>query len=197
MDTPVLVRVRERVGERDEQRAETLEWQGFSVQRFRQRLALDALHDDERGALDLLERVDRRDIRVVELRRRLGLPPEHLQPLGVVRDRLREHFDRDLAVQLGVAREINLAHSTLADGRENLVRAELRSDVEGHRHRNFGIRAVRVSGSFRLDAEGASGEREPVVVGCHRDLSLHAVAPHERGREMECVERAKGCRERL
>jgi hypothetical protein len=44
----------------------------------------------------------------------------------------REHLDRDLAIQTGVARAIDLAHATGSEGRDDLVPPEADAELEGH-----------------------------------------------------------------
>ena len=37
------------------------------------------------------------------------------EPFGIVSERVRQDLDRDIAIELGVARPIDLAHPTFAD----------------------------------------------------------------------------------
>ena len=73
----------------------------------------------------LLEAVDRDDVRVVQGGQDLGLTLEAGESLGSSRDRLREHLDRDVAIELGVAGAVHLAHPARAQRREDLVRPDL------------------------------------------------------------------------
>ena len=54
---------------------------------------------------------------------RLALEPR--QVIGVIRQRRGQHLDRHLAIQLGVARAVHLAHPALAEQGDDLVHAEL------------------------------------------------------------------------
>jgi len=57
----------------------------------------------------------------------------YLVQLGIARDVVREHLDRDDAVEARIARLVDLAHAADADDGENLVRPE--SFPGGERHR--------------------------------------------------------------
>ena len=49
---------------------------------------------------------------------------EPRQPIGILRERRRQHFDRDESIETGVARFVDFAHAARADGGHDLVRAE-------------------------------------------------------------------------
>ena len=53
---------------------------------------------------------------------RLALKPR--EPLRIGGERLGQDLDRDVAIQLRVARAIDLAHAAGAERRQDLVRAE-------------------------------------------------------------------------
>ena len=99
-----------------------------------QRLAFEKLRHDVRRAVARVrpEVVDGRDVRVVERSRRPCLLLEAFQAVGVLRERRRQHLDRDLARKPWIARAIDLPHPARADGREDLVGTELRSSSECH-----------------------------------------------------------------
>ncbi len=78
-----------------------------------QRLALDELHRDEHLVVDRAD-VDADDVRVRELCQRLCLAHEP-GATGQL-DRLGTHdFDRDLAIELGIVRNVDGAHRTAAE----------------------------------------------------------------------------------
>ena len=60
---------------------------------------------------------------MIQRRERLGLPLETREPLRISSEELWEHLDRDVAIQLRVARAIYLAHAARAESAQNLVRA--------------------------------------------------------------------------
>ena len=51
--------------------------------------------------------------------------------VGVV-EVLRQHLDRDVALEPRVARAVDLAHAARAERRQDLVRAEALAGSEGH-----------------------------------------------------------------
>ena len=62
---------------------------------------------------------------------RLRFAQEAREPLGVVRERLGQDLDRDVAVQLRIARSIDFAHAPTADGLDQGEDAEARAGGEG------------------------------------------------------------------
>ena len=62
----------------------------------------------------------------------LRLALESGKPLRIRREGLRQHLNRDVAIELGIARPIDLAHSPGADEREDLVRAEASTRLKRH-----------------------------------------------------------------
>ena len=67
-----------------------------------ERRALDQLHHQRSRASGLLDAVNVGDVRMVERGKDLGFALKPREPVGVGRDRRRENFDRDLALQIGV-----------------------------------------------------------------------------------------------
>ncbi len=84
-----------------------------------------------RDAAALFEPVDAGDVRMIERRERLRFALEARQPIGVLRERLRQDLDRDVAIELRVARAIDLPHAAFADRRSDLVDAETGAGSEG------------------------------------------------------------------
>ncbi len=70
--------------------------------------------------LPLLEAVDGGDIGMVQGGEGLGFASESGQTLGVMRKRVRQDLDRDVAIELGITRPIDLSHAAIAKGRHNL-----------------------------------------------------------------------------
>jgi hypothetical protein len=64
------------------------------------------------------------DVRVVQRRQGLSFACEPCKPLGIARDQIGQHFDRDVAIQLRIARPIHFAHPAGPEGRDDFVRAE-------------------------------------------------------------------------
>src|SRR5215471_21649968 len=63
-----------------------------------ERLTLHQLQDESLDAVRLFETVDRRDVRMVQSRQDLRLPPKSRQPIRVRGKRLRQDLDRHVAV---------------------------------------------------------------------------------------------------
>ena len=86
----------------------------------------------ERHAAVGAEVVDREQIRMRERRDRASLALEPRERLYIRRQVLREHLDGHFAVEPQVAGPVDLAHSSGAEGRENLVSVEERPRRERH-----------------------------------------------------------------
>ena len=85
-----------------------------------------------RSAADLLEAVDRGDVRMVERREQLRLAPEAGEAFGIGSEELGQDLQRDVAAELRVARAIDLAHAAGAEQGGDPVRAE--PSTGGQRH---------------------------------------------------------------
>ena len=77
--------------------------------------------------------MDSRDVRVIQRRERLGFTLEAREPISVVRERLGQDFDRDVAIQLRVAGPEDLPHAACADAGDNFVDTETGTGGEGQR----------------------------------------------------------------
>ena len=69
---------------------------------------------------------------MVQLREEFRFPLEAIQAFFVSRELFGKNFDRDVPLELGVARSINLTHATRADGFDDFVVAELGAGGDGH-----------------------------------------------------------------
>ena len=131
-----------------------------------ERLPLDQLHHDGGEPRPLLQAVDGRNIRVVERRQNPRFALEPCEPVLIRREQPWQNLDRDLAMQLGIARAVDLAHAACAQLREDLIGTESCADIERHRLRSapFPSRArsfsiAELSGSITL---ARSRARQPV-----------------------------------
>ena len=106
---------------------------GRPVELPAQRLAFEQLRDGVGHAVVRAEVEDREDVRVRERRDGLGLALEAGQRVGVRRQVRREDLDGHLAIELRVARAVDLAHPPGAERREDLVGPEPCSGGETHR----------------------------------------------------------------
>ena len=98
---------------------------------LREIVTFDQFHHERVQIGELLESVDGGDAGVVQCCEEFCFQPKARQPVSVLRERRWEDLDRDLALQFCVRRPIDLAHSTFADLRGDLVDAEARSGCEG------------------------------------------------------------------
>ena len=80
----------------------------------------------------LLEPEDRRDVGMVEGGEQPRLPFESEQAIPVLGKGIRKDLDRHLAMELRVARPIDLTHPTPSDRGDDLVDADARAGREGH-----------------------------------------------------------------
>ncbi len=101
---------RQRLGERDRSTRDDR----------RQVVPVDELH--HQGVR--LAAVDLRDVRVVQRRERLRLAREPGEPLGILREEIREDLDRDVAIELCVPGAVDLTHAACPESSDDLVRAE-------------------------------------------------------------------------
>ena len=93
-----------------------------------ERLAFEQFHDQ----VAVADVVERADVRMIELRDRLGLALEARPQLRVVRELRRQDLDGHAAVEASVVRAPDLAHAAGAERREDLVRPE--ALASGKRH---------------------------------------------------------------
>lgn len=70
---------------------------------------------------------------VIQCRKQLRFALEAPETFTVPRELFRKDFDRDLTLELDVARPVNFTHAARANGLEDFVVAELRSRGQGHR----------------------------------------------------------------
>jgi hypothetical protein len=95
-------------------------------------LAVDELEHERPDTVRLLEAIDRCDVRMMQRGQKLRFAAESGEPRRVRGERARQHLDRDVAVELRVPRAVDLAHSTLAEGSEDLVGAEAGTHRQSH-----------------------------------------------------------------
>jgi hypothetical protein len=92
----------------------------------------DELEHEKAEAVDVIERVDGGNARMVERRYCLRFALEARDTIGVGGVLDREDLDRDLAIQLRVTGSIDLAHAAGTKQPDDLMSAELRAGSEGH-----------------------------------------------------------------
>ena len=87
----------------------------------KKRLAGDELQNQKLRAIDFVETVDRRDVRMIQGSQQLGFAFEPGQPVCVPGERIGEGLDRDLAPEARVSRLPDLAHSAFAKFRADFI----------------------------------------------------------------------------
>ena len=90
-----------------------------------QRVPLDQFEHQGRHAVELLQRVNRRDMRVIEGREQLRLALETRPTVGIRPDERRQNLDGDIAMQRRIASAIHLTHPAGAERRHDGIRANL------------------------------------------------------------------------
>ena len=111
MDDALLVRRFQRVGDllRDGERVGQRYWS--TRDQHGEVVAFDELHDQRANAARVLEAVDVRDVGMVQRREDLRFAFETGEPIGVVGEGGGQDLDRDVAIELRIARAIDLAHA--------------------------------------------------------------------------------------
>jgi hypothetical protein len=97
-----------------------------------QAFAFEELHGRVHDAVFGAEIEDGQDVRMREGGDGLGLALEPRERLGILRGRLGEDLDRYDAVQLRVARAVDLAHAARAELRNDLIGAETPPGIQWH-----------------------------------------------------------------
>ena len=156
MDDAAFVRGFERVGDLTGDCQRIVQRQRSTGDQIRKRVTFDELEDDARRAGGLLESIDGGNVGMVERGKKLRLALESRLPIGIARDFLRKHLERDFALQRCIAGAVDLAHAAGAKGRDDFVQAQPITRVESHlvgkRRRLYasaGTPAVAESGELR------------------------------------------------
>ena len=95
------------------------------------RFALDELHRNATRAIRFLEAVDLRDVAVVQRCEDARLALEAREAVGIGGDFDRKELQRDVAIELGVMRAIDLAHAACADRLTNVIGSDV---ISSRRH---------------------------------------------------------------
>jgi hypothetical protein len=87
-------------------------------------LAGHVLHREEVMALVGADRVDRHDVRMLDLGGGRGFAAEADDEIAAAGQLRRQHLDRHIAVQVGVVTLIHIPHPATAQASHNLVLAQ-------------------------------------------------------------------------
>ena len=142
---PLLVRGREPAPRRHEHLQDLLPAARRGLQPVGDGVPLDELHRDEHLLLERADVVDDDDVRVRQPRDRLRLAQRALPPLvagDAVAGLHPQQLDRDLAIQLGIVRRVDLAHAAAADQPEHDVAADGRAPRQRRQGLVFGEGAL-------------------------------------------------------
>ena len=126
------VRGLERVRDLEREADRLVDRDGSARDALLERLAGDELEDEEAQGVDLLEAVDRRDVRVIQGREDVRLAGEAREAVRVRGERVGKDLDRDVALKPRVAGPPDLAHPSGAQARQDLERSETGTRLEGH-----------------------------------------------------------------
>src|SRR5207244_4467388 len=137
----------------------------FGTDEVAQHASLDILHDDEVRAVLLAPVVDRDDVGVVEVRRRLRFTTEPLDERRLARVFGEERLHRDRPIQQLVVGEVDLCHPALREFTLDLV--AIRKDPAGQRHVAKTLSAVRWISGMRTAV--------PVPRGSFTTASMYVV----------------------
>jgi hypothetical protein len=121
----------QRLGELEEDLERPRGRQASIRQRGAERDASHELAREVQLAVDLLERVDRRDCGMGQRRGGACLACQALARAGVAAERARQHLQRDGAAQAIVAGGVHHAHAAAADFLADFVRADTRARERG------------------------------------------------------------------
>jgi hypothetical protein len=97
-----------------------------------ERLAFQQLGDDVGSTVVGADVVHREDVRMAELAGRTGFQLETPQPSRIGGDLGRQHLDRDIPAQAGIAGAVDLPHPTRPDRQHHFIGAQLRPGSERH-----------------------------------------------------------------
>ena len=112
------------------------------------------------GAVDdVLDEIDRLDdVRVAQPVDRVGFLEEPRDRLLAARQLLAQHLDRDVAVELRVARDVDVAHPALAEQTHEAIGAELLAEagrrIAGRWHE---LRVIERARGLAVDEAAAAG----------------------------------------
>ena len=93
----------------------------FASQQGREVLTIDILHRQELDAAGFAEVVNAQDVFVSDVAGELDLALESIEDRRMAGEIEADHFQGDVAVELAIAREINLTHTALAEPLHDVV----------------------------------------------------------------------------
>ena len=122
MDDAAFVSRGQRVGDLSRDVDSLIERERSLPQPILERLSFHQLHDDAGGVSDLLEPVNLGDVGVVQRGQDLRLAFKPRQPIGIVREMVRQQLQGDVALQSRIAAPKDDSHAAFAQLGGDLVR---------------------------------------------------------------------------
>jgi hypothetical protein len=101
-------------------------------QEIRQRGTFDQFEHERLDTIGLFEPMDRGDVGVIQGRERLGFALEPRDAVGVSREVLGQDLQRNVAIELRIARAIDHAHPALAEWRKDFIGADPGANRDCH-----------------------------------------------------------------
>jgi len=132
VDDTLAMRLLEGIGDLDPVPQGILQRHRPLAQPLAEGLAVDELHDEIIHAVLVADVVQRTDIRMRQAGYRLRLALHALAQLRRLREMIRQDFDRDDAVETGVACPVDLTHATRANRLLDLIRPQTRTLCNRH-----------------------------------------------------------------
>jgi hypothetical protein len=165
MDDPLLVRGLQGLRDVTRDRQRFVERNGPLGDAIGQRRPFYQFQDKGHDAVRIFETVDAADVRVVERRKHPRFAPEARDLLGVVCERLGQDLQRDVAIELRIARAVHLAQPTFADLGGNFIDAEARPGGESQEIcPDYTGEAMARTGLLLCDGEASSrSHRQPIA----------------------------------
>ena len=135
MDDPLLVRCFKGLGDLPREGQDFGDRHRPARNECRQVLAIDELHHERTDTARFLQAVDVSDVGMVQRRQGLRLAREPCKPFCISSEDARQNLDRDVAIELRIARAVHLTHSACSERREDLVWPE--TSARGETHGDF------------------------------------------------------------
>ena len=133
---------------------------GYAV---RECFALDEFEHERMPLAAVFEAIDGRDVRMVERGEHLRFPTKSSQPVRIADDSSGQNLQRDIAIELGVAGAIHLAHAAGADETNDFVGTE--SSAGGRCHPG-GVSIGRGAGRRRANASATFSPSGATPLAC-------------------------------
>ena len=106
------------------------ELESTSLDPLCQRFAFDELHDEREHAVGFFESIDRGNVGMIQRCQHASLALESSHPLTVASETLGKNFNRNVALQFGIPRAVNLTHAAASELAQDFVVGEGLSDHE-------------------------------------------------------------------